>query len=81
MEDKLVINIHGIKMEGVVLWGKANGQAGGPPTVEPSKEIWKKKLKKVRDRSTRVPLIMSDLTSQGKEVESKDYNFSDVPSN
>ncbi|CAI8588552.1 unnamed protein product [Vicia faba] len=46
MEDKLVINMHCVKIKGVVLGGKADGPTGGPPTMEPSKEVRKKKLKK-----------------------------------
>lgn len=33
MEDKLVVNMHGVKVKEVVIGGKVNGQSGGPPTI------------------------------------------------
>lgn len=47
--------MHGMKMKEVVLGGKANGPVGGPPTIEPPKEVQKKMLKKVGDHITKVP--------------------------
>lgn len=38
MEDKPVINMNGVKMKGAVLGGKVDGPAGGPTTMEPTKE-------------------------------------------
>lgn len=39
MEPKHGANVHGVKMKGVFLGGKADGPAGGPPTLEPPKEF------------------------------------------
>lgn len=39
----------------------------------------KKKLKKVGDRTTRVPLTMSDLKGQGKEEYCKTLKDNEVP--
>lgn len=44
MEYKLVVNMHGVKMKIVVIRGKADGLAEGPPTIEPPNEAWKKNL-------------------------------------
>lgn len=54
-------------MKGMVIEGNVYGSARGPPTIEPLKEIWKIKLKKLGDHVTRVPLTMSNLTTKGKE--------------
>lgn len=67
MKTKYVVNMHALKMKGVVLLGKTDGTIGGPPTTEPLKKVQKKKLKKAGDQITRVPLTMSSLTRQGKK--------------
>lgn len=77
--------MHGVKIKGVVLRGKADGPADGlakgPPTMEPYKKIIKKKLKKIGDQTSKVPLTMYDLIEQGKDDERKDSKANDVHSN
>lgn len=62
MEEKLMINLHGVKMKGVVLGGKACCPFGGPLTIEPLKNFKKKSMKNMGDYTTKVPLTMYDLT-------------------
>ncbi|CAI8607733.1 unnamed protein product [Vicia faba] len=66
-EPKLLINMHRVKMKGVVLRGKACGLAEGLPTIKPAKEVKRKKLRKTCDISSKVPLSMSDPTGKGKD--------------
>lgn len=73
--------MHGVKIKGVVLRGKADGPAKGPPTMEPYKKIIKKKLKKIGDQTSKVPLTMCDLIEQGKDDGRKDSKANDVHSN
>lgn len=80
IKDKLVVNMHGVKMKRVVLVGKVDGPVGGPPTIGLPKEVLKKKLKKVGDPTTNMPLIMFDLTKQRKEDVSVTSKNNETPS-
>lgn len=80
MKDKLVVNMHGVKMKRVVLAGKVVGPARGPPNIEQPKEVLKKRLKKVGDLTTNMPLIMFDFTKQGKEDASVSSKNNETPS-
>lgn len=54
---------------------------GGPPTMESPKEVKKKKLKKVDDHASKVPLTLSDLVGQGKDEGSWTCEVNDTSSN
>lgn len=70
--------MHEVKMKWVVIRGKADGLAGGPPTIKPLKEFQKKKLKNVGDHTTRVPLSMYDLTRKRKEYVNNALKYNNV---
>lgn len=61
MKDNPMINMYGDKIKGVLLEGKVDSSVGGPFTMEPPKDVRKKKLLKVGDSTTKVPLKMYDL--------------------
>lgn len=46
--------------------------------MEPSKEVRKKKLKKICDFTSKLPLTMSDLTGKGKNDGRKVLEVNDV---
>lgn len=68
-----------VKVKGVVLGGKVDGSAGGPPTTEQPKEVKKKKLRKTCDLSIKVPLSLSDIIRKRKYDEKKNYEVNYVP--
>lgn len=73
--------MHGVKMKIVVIRGKADGLAEGPPTIEPPNEAWKKKLNFFGDCSIHVMLTMYGLTKNGREDVTtipKDINVSSI---
>lgn len=53
----------------------------GPPTMRPYKEVKKKRLKKIGDQTSKLPLKISDLTGQGKDDWRKVSKVNDVHSN
>lgn len=78
VEAKLVIRMHDVKMKVIVLVGKGGGVFRGPPTMEPPKEVKKKKLKKTSDRSSKVPLTLVGLTGKRKYDGNKNSKVNDV---
>lgn len=81
VEAKTVIDIHNVKLKGVVLWGNGDGPDRGPLTMEVSKEARKKKLNKVGDHTSKVPLTMYDLIGKWKYDGSKVSKVDRIPSN
>lgn len=73
--------MHSVETKGVVLGGKVDGMGGGPPTMESPKEVKKKKLKKIDDHASKVPLTLSDLVGQGKDEGSWTCEVNDTSSN
>lgn len=53
----------------------------GPPTMRPYKEVKKKRLKKIGDQTSKLPLKIFDLTVQGKDDWRKVSKVNDVHSN
>ncbi|CAI8587688.1 unnamed protein product [Vicia faba] len=67
-DDKVVFNVYGVKLKGIVISRMVDGQVIGSSPIKRPKEVKKMKLKKLNDHT---PITMSDLIRKGVETAMK----------